>query len=116
MDKQAVVTDIKEWLGLDQEIRAINRQLKEKRAEKRQITDSLVTVMRSHEIDCFDVTSGKLLYTRRKIKGPLSKKHLVTSLLQYFSNDPSVAKELGEYILASRAEKVKEGIRHKENK
>ena len=39
--------------------------------------------MKKHEIDCFDMKEGKILYTQNKIKAPLSKKHLMGCLLQY---------------------------------
>lgn len=116
IDKAELIGRIRAWLALDEEIKALSRQAKEKRAEKRKITEGLVGIMRHNEIDCFDVHDGKLLYTRNKVKKPLSKKHLLASLQSYFQNDVIRAKEVGSFIMNSREEKIKESIRRKVQK
>ena len=40
--------------------------------------------MKSNEIDCFDINDGKLVYTQNKVKTPLSKKHLMSALMNYY--------------------------------
>ena len=87
--------------------------MKEKRKEKKNYTSALVETMRNNDIDCFDVQDGKLIYTKKKVKAPLSKKHLLLSLSNYFKNNKELIDELGEFILNSREEKVKENIRRK---
>ena len=73
--------------------------------------------MKSNEIDCFDISDGKIVYSQNKIKAPVSKKHLLTCLSQYFEkSDPSAAQELTRYILDSREVKLKDNIRFKEPK
>ena len=39
-------------------------------------TANLVDIMKTNNVDCFDVKNGKLIYTKKKVKAPLSKKHL----------------------------------------
>ena len=116
MDKEALVTNIKDWIALDEDIKGLQRQIKLKRKEKRELTDGLVTVMRQHEIDCFDVKDGKLLYTRSKVKKPLSKKHLLAALQTYFKGDSNAAQEVSKFVMNTREEKMHEGIRRKVKK
>ncbi len=113
IDKAELIGRIRRWLTLDEEIKALSRKAKEKRAQKKEITDGLIGIMRHNEIDCFDVQDGKLLYTRSKVRKPLSKKHLLASLQSYFQNDVVRAKEIGTFIMNSREANIKEGIRRK---
>ena len=118
MDKEKLIGRIKQWITTDDEIKQLQRQIKEKRVEKKDITETLVEVMRSNEIDCFDLDSkgGKLIYTKKKIKQSLSKKHLMTCLMQYFKEDSNQAKDVSDFILNNRTEKIKENIRRKMKK
>ena len=77
---------------------------------------SLVDVMKSNEIDCFDLNDGKLIYSKSKYKKPISKKVLLDTLNGYFKNDSKIAQDLSEHIMNSREETVKEIIRRKKDK
>jgi len=118
VNKEELIANIKQWIDLDEEIKNLQRQLKEKRNEKKQNTETLVGIMRDNEIDCFDLDSNgnKLIYTKRKVKQSLSKKHLMTCLMQYFKEDTQQAKNVSNFILNNRAEKIKENIRRKVKK
>ena len=70
-------------------------------------------IMKTNEIDCFNVKDGKLMYTKSKIKKPINKKSLMTALNDFFKNDSDTAKELSDHILNSREETVKESIKRK---
>ena len=113
------MTNIKGWMQVDEEIKMLNRELKERRARKKEFTDSLVGIMKDNEIDCVDMSAGKIMYTKNKVKAPLSKKHLLACLEQYRAANPQCnipAEEVGQFILDSRESKVKEGIRHRPQK
>jgi len=118
MNKEELVSNIKKWITLDEEIKTLQQQIKEKRKEKKENTETLVRIMRENEIDCFDLDSngGKLIYTKQKIKKSLSKKHLMNCLMQYFKDDSNQAKNVSNYILNNREEKIKENIRRKVKK
>jgi hypothetical protein len=112
--KEQLVTNIKDWMKVDHEMKALQKELKERRIRKKELTDSLVHIMKNNEIDCFDLSEGKIMYTKNNVKAPLSKKHLLTCLGQYFSEIPGIqSDEVANYILENREVKTKEGIRHK---
>ena len=115
MNKVELIEKIKIWINLDDDIRALQGELREKRKERKQNSESLVRVMRENDIDCFDLDSngGKLIYTKRKIKKALSKKHLMTTLLKYFDNDKKQATNINAFIMDHREEKIEENIRRK---
>ena len=112
-DKNELVNNVKNWINIDNDIKELQKVIKEKRKEKKLYTGKLVDIMKSNDIDCFDMKSGKLIYSRRTVKAPLSKKHLFSSLSQYFKNNKDIIEELGQFILDSRAEKVRENIKRK---
>ena len=116
MEKEQLIENIKEWLRIEQELKELLKAAKERRQRKKELTTSLVDIMKVNDIDCFDVNGGKLLYSQNKTKAPLNKKTLLATLQSYYANDPTKARELSEFILNNREVKVKETIRHKEQK
>ena len=114
--KEVLINNIKEWVQLDNEIKTLQKETKDRRLRKKELTDELVEVMKSNEIDCFDMSDGKLIYSQNKIKAPLSKKHLLNSLHTFFEKDDEMAKQISKFILDSRETKIKETIRRKQQK
>ena len=114
--KEQLVNHIREWIEIDNGISGLQKQIKELRENKKELTNSLVNVMKSNEIDCFDINDGKLIYSKSKVKKPIHKKTLLSALDNYFKEDSEMAKQLSEHILNSREETVKESIRRKKEK
>jgi hypothetical protein len=113
MDKNILIENVKSWIDLDNEIKLLQKEIKNRRETKKDLTNDLVSIMKTNDIDCFDTKTYKLIYTKRNIKPPLTKKHLISSLEIFFNNDNEKAKELGLYIMNSREAKTRESIRQK---
>ena len=114
MNKDEVLGVVKQWITLDDEIKQLQKLIREKKSIKKQATESLVTTMKSNEIDCFELGEGSaLVYTRHKSKKALSKKHLLQSLATYFKGNTEQAKELSKFIMNSREVNIREDIRRK---
>jgi len=113
MDKDKLIENVRSWITIDNEIKQLQKMAKEKRKEKKALTENLVHVMKEHDIQCFDISDGKLMYTQNKVKAPLSKKHLLKSLAEFFQNDPEKVGALSKHILDTRDEKVRENIKRK---
>jgi hypothetical protein len=115
--KEQLVAVVKEWVNLETEIKTLQNHIKERRARKKELTGALVDTMKTNEIDCFDISDGKIVYSQNRVKASVSKKHLLTCLSQYFEKtNPKVAQELTDFILDSREVKVNDNIRFKEPK
>lgn len=110
--KAQLVQYIKSWIEVDNDMRKLQKDMKTLRDNKKTLTDALVTVMKSNEIDVFDINDGKLVYAKTKVKVPINKTSLFAALMQHY-NDEDAAKKLSEFIMDSRQEKVKESIRRK---
>jgi hypothetical protein len=113
--KAQLVQYIKTWIEVDNDMRKLQKDMKTLRDNKKALTDALVNVMKSNEIDVFDINDGKLVYSKTKVKVPINKTNLFATLMQHY-NDENTAKQLSEFIMDSRQEKVKESIRRKMQK
>ena len=107
---------MKSWITLEKEIQLLQKEIKDRKLKKNELTKTLVEVMKSKEIDCFDMSEGKIVYTKTNVKQAINKAHLMKCLEQYFKDDPSIpADEIVQYILDNRAVNVKESIKHRES-
>jgi len=59
ISKAELINLVKNWKQLDDELKTIQKELKERRNKKKIITEQLVKIMRNNEIDCFDINKGK---------------------------------------------------------
>ena len=112
--KDGIVTIIKEWVSIEQEIKLLQKELVQRRARKKILTDSLVDTMKTNEIDCFDINNGKIVYTRNKVRSPMSKKHIIMCLTKHLTDsNQETVQELTNYIMESRQITVKDKIQYK---
>ena len=76
-NKEELISSIKEWIKLDNDIAKAKSDIKEKTIRKKTLTDNLVVIMKGNSIDCFDINGGALLYKQKKTKKPISAKYLL---------------------------------------
>jgi len=114
--KEQLIKLIRAWIDNDNDIKTVQLELKERRNNKKALTNELLSVMKTNEIDCFDVKNGKLMYTKSTVKQTVSKKVLLTALADYFKDAPEKALEATNHILESRGEKITESIKRKTTK
>ena len=107
---------VKEWLILDNEMREIQRILKEKKERKKTLTDNVIELMKAKQVDELNVNDGKLIYSQTKTKSPLNKQHISSCLGDVFKNEPEKVAKLTEHILNSRQIKVKDNLKRKVDK
>ncbi len=111
--KEQLVTNIKEWVKLDNEINQMKTEVNEKNKRKKLLSDNLMKVMKQNEIDCFDVNGGSLMYKQSKVKKPINAKMLLSTLQKYYKNNDTMADEIAQFILDSREEQIKETLKRK---
>ena len=114
--KEQLVNNIKEWIKMDSEILELKSQIKDKNNKKKLLTENLVTVMKTNQIDCFDINGGALVYKTSKIKKPINGKTLLAALQNYYKTDVKLAEEMTKHIMDSREEQIKETIKRKTEK
>ena len=105
--KEQLVNNIKEWIKMDTEIAELKAQIKERNNRKKNLTENLVTVMKTNKIDCFDINGGALIYKTNKVKKPINGKTLLAALQNFYKSDPKMAEDLTKHVLDSREEQIK---------
>lgn len=112
--KEKLAYNIKGWIQTDKQLKNLQKEIKELKEQKIKYTDALVEIMKTNEIDCFDISEGKIIYTRNRVKSALNKTHLMKCLEKYFEDKPNIEPEdVTKFILENREVKTTEGIRYK---
>jgi len=116
---QKVVDIVRNWYTIENDIKTLSRELKEKRKIKKELSDQLVSIMKESEVDCYDITGGKILYRQNNVKSPISRQHLISSLTQLFTKNGASQQDIigtVDHIMNSREVKVKDNITFKNTK
>lgn len=114
--KEELVNNVKEWIKIDNDINRLKSEMKEINNKKKLLSTNLLNVMKSNNIDCFDINGGAIIYKKTKVKKPITGKILLKTIENYFKNDTLTAQELTKHILENREESVKETIKRKIDK
>lgn len=114
--KELLINNIKEWIKIDNEVSQLKAEIKEKNNKKKTLTTDLVNVMKTNQIDCFDINGGALVYKKSVVKKPINGKSLLSILKNYYKNDPKIAEDLTKHVLDNREEQIKETIKRKIDK
>ena len=108
--KEQLVIAIKKWIQNDNEIRTLQKEITKRKNEKKKFSTDLMEIMKKHEIDCFAINDGQIMYNKKNVKKPITQKNLIVTLSQYFEGDLLKASELNNYIMENRENTVKENI------
>ena len=114
--KDELITTIKEWIKMDNDITKLKSEIKEKTHKKTELTTSLINIMKNNSIDCFDINGGALVYKQKKSRKTISGKFLLTQLEEYYKDNPDLAKDIAKKVLDNRIEVVKDEIKRKIDK
>ena len=109
-NKKLLIENIKEWVKLDNEIRELKKQEKIRKKKQDELSKSLIEIMKSNEIDEFDINQGKIVYKKKNVKKPITKKNLLDILSKYYDGDLMSASKLNTFIMDNREETIVESI------
>ena len=113
--KLQLKNNVKLYLDLDDQIKALNKAVSERRKEKKKLSETILTTMKSFEIDNMNTKNGRLIYNVTKRSKPLNKKNLISGLDIYFKNVDK-SKEISKIILDNREVVEKIQLRRTINK
>jgi hypothetical protein len=111
--KEELKNVVRDWIKLNNEMQTLSNELNKRKKQQKNISTILVETMKKHEIDCFDVKDGKIMYVKKNVKRAVTKKRLMEILSNFFEGDSLKASELNNYILDNREQVVKEEIKLK---
>ena len=101
INKQALQQNVKDYLEIDDQIKALNKAIKERRKKKTELSNEILVTMKKFEINNMNTKNGKLIYAVSKSKKGLNTKSLIKGLNLYFK-DELKATEVGKIVMDSR--------------
>jgi seryl-tRNA synthetase len=108
--KEQLMKVVKEWVKLDNEIRVLQKEITNRKKEKKEVSTQLMQIMKSEEIGGLDINDGQILYTKKTVKKPMTNKVLMDVLSKFYGGDFMKASEMNSYIMENRGELIKENI------
>lgn len=83
-------TNLREWIGLDDQIRALQNQIREIRERKNALGTQILEFMRGNNLDNFviDGNAGTIARQQRTVRPPLRRDAIRTQLLLQFADQP----------------------------
>lgn len=108
--KEKLIKTIQEWVRLDNEMRTLKKEVNSRKTEQDKITKVLINMMKSNEIDEFNINNGKLSYSNRTVKKPITKKNLLEILSKFYNGNTQQASEINQFILDNREDVVVEKL------
>jgi hypothetical protein len=107
----ALKRQIRDWIALDNELRRIKKELRQRSQDKEKMTAGLIESMKRRNIDVVNLgIDGQLRYENKTVKKPVTQKMLLNLLATYFEGDQEEAKKVGTFILDNREEVVRETL------
>ena len=110
--KENLIKNIESWISLEADINNLSNTLKHKKNEKKEITNYLINIMKTNNIDVFDVGQNKFIYSQKKTKQSISKKFLLENL-ERILNNTNEAEKITELLLDARQEKLTDNLKKK---
>jgi len=111
--KNELISNVKEWVKLDNEMNTLKKELNIRKNEKKLVSSSLMNIMKNNNVDCVDLKDGQLCFNQKTVKKPITKKSLFSILSKYYNGNDTKTSELQEFILDNRETVVKESISRK---
>jgi len=109
-DNDALKRQIREWIALDNDLRRVKKELRQRTLDKERMTAGLIDSMKRKNIDMVNLADGHLRYESRKVKKPVTQKMLLNLLATYFDGNAEEANKVSTFILDHREETVKETL------
>ena len=113
--KEELKGNVKQYLEIDDQIKALNKAISERRKTKKKLSEEILSTMKNFEIDNMNTKNGRLIYSVRKATKPLNKKNLISGLNIYFK-DEDKSTEVSKVVLDNRETVEKISLRRTINK
>lgn len=98
--------NVKKWVAVDNQLKALNEKSKELRETKNNMEESIMTYVRSNKLTnaVVNISDGKLKFVTTKQTAPLTLKFIEECLSKCIKSDEQV-KQIMNYIKDSRESK-----------
>ena len=110
MENEELLVAVKNWIGVEEEIKQLQSKLKTLKNNKKVYTKNLAELMSKKNIDGLNLNNdSKLVYKKQKVVGGITKKILISSLSEFIKDNEDLDTIIS-YILSQRNEKYNDKI------
>jgi hypothetical protein len=98
---------IQQWVVLDNQLKALNDQIKDIREKKNALTQRITGYAENNNLSkaTIQISDGKLKFASTKVSAPLTFKHLEKSLSSMIKNESQI-KQIVEHVKQNRETKI----------
>lgn len=109
---------VKEWLNYDDEIKTLQEAIKERKKYKNEIGKVIISFMDNNNIPHFNLSDGKLIFSKSEHTQPVNIKFLKNTLSDSSLLNEDQYKKLLDFIESKRGKKITTRLKrtHKHDK
>ena len=107
LPKEELQKYVKQWITYDDEIKALQQAIKERKKLKNEVGDVILNFMDSNQIPHFNLNDGKLIFSKSQQTQPVNLNYLKETLPKCSILNQQQYQELFEYIQNNREKKTK---------
>ena len=111
IDKGKIKAYVQDYLNLDKEISTLKAAIKERKKQKKVLSEQILIFMKQFNIDDMNFSYGKLSYKTGQRKKALKKESLLNSYSEFFQGDDEKAQKLMEFIDSKKSTEVVENLK-----
>jgi hypothetical protein len=84
--------NIKQWVSIDDKLKAINEEMKELKSERNTLEQDIITYVKSNDIKnaTINISDGKIRFVETKQTSPLTLKYIENCLTSCIGNEEHV--------------------------
>jgi hypothetical protein len=101
---------IKEWMALEEDLRALSAETREKRKRATTVRGMISGIMKGNRVGQLNISAGSVMTKETKVKAPLTKKYIADTLTSFFSGDRKRAEECAAFLDENRPLKTNEKL------
>lgn len=98
LDLDDFKNNVKNYLSIDDDIKKLEKHIRELKQGKQKISGLILTFMNNHNIEDLNTETGTLKKNIKYLKKPLSKKNLKNKLLEYYKNNEDQSESVFKFI------------------
>jgi hypothetical protein len=102
---------LKRWMALQDEMSALNAELKQRRTTSKALKDMIMRIMQTNNLGTLNVSKGAVVRLKRETKESMNEDYLKKHCKEFFGGDDDKAEQLVAYLQEHRAAKVSDYIR-----
>lgn len=104
-------TLLKRWMTIQEEMSALNSELKQRRTQSKALKDIILRIMESNKVAALNVSKGTVVHKIRETPEKLSNDYLMKHCTEFFGGDQTRAQALVSYLEEHRTTFTKHDLR-----